>query len=93
MVLRSIAILLVGAALGAGLQYAAGAPHRTSGSVETNGIASTFNLHRESIITANHGLKGSASLEASEDNSHIYQIRRAHIFIQKGAVGSQPPTF
>jgi hypothetical protein len=47
MVLRSIAILLVGTALGAGVQYVA-ALNRTSPSVDTSGIASSSNLHRES---------------------------------------------
>ena len=47
MVLRSIAILLVGAALGAGVEYVV-APNRTSPSVDTSGIASSFTLHRES---------------------------------------------
>lgn len=97
MVLRSIAILLVGTALGAGLQYAVGAPQRTSGSAETNGIASTSNLHRESIVTVNHALSPSqtmesASLGAGGDNSHIDQIRRAHAAI-RGGISNQPPTF
>ena len=47
MVLRSIAILLVGAALGAGVEYVV-APNRTSPSVDTSGIASSSNLHPES---------------------------------------------
>ena len=49
MVLRSIAILLVGTALGAGVQYVA-APNRTSPSVDTGGIISSSNLHGESIV-------------------------------------------
>jgi len=47
MVLRSIAILLVGAALGASVEYVVAA-NRTSPSVDASGIASNSNLHRES---------------------------------------------
>jgi hypothetical protein len=58
MVLRSIAILLVGAALGAGVEYVA-APNRTSPSVDT--IASGSNLHRESIAAV--GAESSAAAD------------------------------
>jgi hypothetical protein len=97
MVLKSIAILLMGTALGTGLQYV-GAPNRTSGSVETNGIASPSDLHRESIVTVNNALSPfqtmeSASLGASMDNSHIDWIRRAHTAIRDDAVSDLPPTF
>ncbi|HWZ72155.1 MAG TPA: hypothetical protein VN326_11865 [Casimicrobiaceae bacterium] len=53
MVLRSIAILLVGvgAALGAGVEYVA-ASNRTSPSVDKSGIASSSSLHRELIAAA-----------------------------------------
>jgi len=85
MVLRSIAVLLVGTALGAGLQYALGAPHRTSESVEAS-------------VTVNHALDPtptieSASLTAGGENSHIDGIRRAHAALRYSAVSDQPPTF
>jgi hypothetical protein len=93
MVLRSIAILLVGTALGAGLQYG-GALQRTSDPVDTNGIASTFKLHPESVVTANHARSpATVSVQAGGDNSRIDQIRRAHTAIPNSAVSDQPPTF
>ena len=98
MVLRSIAILLVGTALGAGVQYGVGAQHRTSGLVEANSNASISNLHRESSVTVKYVLSPtqtveSTSIGAGGDNAHIDQIRRAHAAIRYGAVGDQPPTF
>jgi hypothetical protein len=85
MVSRSIALLLVGAALGAGLQYALGAPHTTSESVGAG-------------VTVNHALSTnqtieSASVIAGGDNSHIDGIRRAHAAIRDSAVSEQLPTF
>jgi hypothetical protein len=98
MVLRSIAILLVGTALGAGVQYGVGAQYGTSGSVEANSMASISNLHRESIVTVNHALSAtqtmeSASLGAGGDNAHIDQIRRAHATVRYRTGRDQPPTF
>jgi hypothetical protein len=51
MVLRSIATLLVGTALGAGVAFV----DRTSPSVDTSGIASSANLDRESIAAVAAG--------------------------------------
>ena len=98
MVLRSIAILFVGTALGAGVQYGVVAQHRTSGSLEANSTASISNPHHESSATVNYVLSPtktaeSASLAAGGDNAHINQIRRAHSAIRYGAVSAQPPTF
>jgi Tfp pilus assembly protein PilV len=98
MVLRAIAILVVGTALAAGVQYGVGAQHRTSDSVEANSMASTFNLNRESSATVNHArgpaqTMESASVGTAGDNAHIDQIRRAHAAIRYGAVSDQPPTF
>src|ERR1700730_4064550 len=102
MVLKSIAILLVGTALGTGLQYV-GAPNRTSAFVETNGIASNSNLHRESIVAVNRALNPSktmhsqtmesASLGADKDHSHIDWIRSAHSAIRDDVIGDLPHTF
>jgi len=98
MLLRSIAFVLVAAAVGAGLEYAAGAPHATLISSGANSIASTSNLSRESIAAANRPSNPSQALailspEASGDNSHIAQIRRAHAAIRTTAVSEQLPTF
>jgi hypothetical protein len=49
MVSKSIAILLVGAALGAGVEHVR-APNQASVSVDTSGTASSSNLDRESIV-------------------------------------------
>jgi hypothetical protein len=84
MVLRSIALVLVGATLGAGLQYALGAPHRTSDRIEAS-------------VTVNHALSPqtieSASSTAGGDNSHIDRIRRAHAALRSSAASGQPLTF
>jgi hypothetical protein len=98
MVLRSIAILLVGTALGAGVQYEVGAPQRASGSGEANSMASSSNLYREPSFRANRALGPTqpmefASLGARGNNAHIDQIRRAHATSRYGAVSVQPPTF
>lgn len=98
MLLRSMTLVLAGAALGAALEYAAGAPHATSGSFAANGIAATSQVRREPIATVNYPSNSSRAIatmspEASGDNSHIAQIRRAHAAIQAIAVSEQPPTF
>jgi hypothetical protein len=98
MVLRSIAILLVGTALGAGVQYGVGAQHRTSGAVEGNSTAQISNPHHESSAAVHDVLSPtrmveSASLGAGGDNTHIDQIRRAHAAIRYDAVSAQPSTF
>ena len=88
MVLRSIAILLVGTALGAGVQYGVGAQYGTSGSVEGNSVASISNLHPEPTQTME-----SASPGAGGDNAHIDRIRRAHATVGYRTGRDQPPTF
>jgi hypothetical protein len=93
MVLRYIAILFVGIALGAGLQYGVAAPHKTSDSVDL-----TANLHRESSVTVNHAPSLTQTMEppsfgAGGDDSTIDRIRRAHATIRGSAVSDQPPTF
>ena len=98
MVLRSGVILLVGTALGAGVQYGLGAQHKPSGSVETNSTASISNLHRETSVTANYTLSPSQTMESASsgpgaDNAHVDQIRRAHAAIRYRAVSDPPPTF
>jgi hypothetical protein len=98
MVLRSIAILLVGTALGAAVQYRVGASHRTLASGEANSLASISNLQREPRFRVNRALGPTqpmefASLGARGNNAHIDQIRRAHAAIRYGAISDQPPTF
>ena len=98
MLLRSMTLVLTGAALGAGLEYAAGTPHATSGSFAAKNIASTSNVGRESIATVKYPSNSfqavaTVSPEASGDNSHIAQIRRAHAEIRVTAVSEQSPTF
>ena len=86
--LRSITflLLLAVAAVGAGLEYAAGESHAKSSSSAANSNASTSDLRPSHVLAT-------ASLEASADNSHVAQIRRAHAAIRAAAVSEQPPTF
>ncbi len=98
MVSRSIAILLVGAALGVGVQYGVEAQHKASGSVEADSTAAISNPHRVSSVTANYAPGRTETVElaasaAAGDNAHIDQIRRAHAAIANSAVRDQPPTF
>jgi hypothetical protein len=84
MVLRSIMLVLVGAALGAVLQYSLEAPHKTSEPIEAS-------------VTVNHALSPTQTIEsafstAGGDNSHIERIRRAHAALRSSAVSGQPPT-
>ena len=93
MVLRYIAILLVGTALGVGLEYGVAATNTISDSVDL-----TANLYRESRVTVNHAhsltrAKESPSVGAGGDDSHIAWIRRAHAKVRDSAVSNQPPTF
>ena len=88
MVSKSIAILLLGTALGAGVQYGVGAQYGTSGSVEANSMASISNLHREPTQTIE-----STSPGAGGDNAHIDRIRRAHATVRQRSGRDQPPTF
>jgi len=88
MVLRSIAILLVGTALGAGVQYELGAQYGTSGSVEANRMASISNVQHEPTQTIE-----SASPGAGGDNAHIDRIRRAHATLGYRTGRDHPPTF
>ena len=86
--LRSITflLLLAVAAVGAGLEYAAGESHAKSSSSVPISSASTSDLRPSHVLAT-------ASLEASADNSHIAQIRRAHAAIRTTTIGEQPPTF
>jgi hypothetical protein len=98
MVSRSIAILLVGAALGAGVQYGVGAQHATSGSVEPDSTAAISNLYHVSNVTASYTPGRTQTVEpaasaAGGDTAHIDQIRRAHAAIGNSAVRDQPPAF
>jgi hypothetical protein len=91
-------LVLAGVALGAALEYAAGAPHATLGSFAATGIASTSQVRRERVATVNYPSSppraiATMSPEASGDDSHIAQIRRAHAAIQATVAGEQPPTF
>ena len=98
MVSRSIAILLVGAALGVGVQYGVEAQHKALGSVDADSTAAISNLPRVSSVTTTYTSgRGQTSepvaLAAGGDTAHIDQIRRAHAAIGNSPVRDQPPTF
>jgi hypothetical protein len=78
MVSKSIAILLVGAALGTGLEHVR-APNRASVSVDTSSATPSPNLHRESIVAVTAEAE-SAGEESSPENYIV------------GCVGGADPT-